>query len=192
MKTNIFFISFILFINHVHSNLSKEKRKELLNKYTKEVRNLKEEELFNVINLNSNIYHNKIDYDFNEIQKIINKNSFPESYNFIEKEKATIYLKNQEGCGCCWTMATKTALSYRYHKFGIKNLELSPQYTISCLAKECRGIKTDDALMNLVKSGTVTEICFKYSSGKKIVEACPNKCKKNNVEFSYIMLKMPM
>ena len=74
MKTNIFFISLILFINHVHSNLSKEKRKELLNKYTKEVRNLKEEELFNVINLNSNIYHNKIDYDFNEIQKIINKN----------------------------------------------------------------------------------------------------------------------
>ena len=183
MKTNIFFISFILFINHVHSNLSKEKRKELLNKYTKEVRNLKEEELFNVINLNSNIYHNKIDYDFNEIQKIINKNSFPESYNFIEKEKATIYLKDQEGCGCCWAMATTTALSYRYHKFGIKNLDLSPQYTISCLAKECRGIKTADALMNLVKSGTVTENCFKYSSGKEIVEACPNKCKNNNVEF---------
>ena len=183
MKKNIFCILLFLLINHAILNLSKERRKELLNRYTKEIRNLKEEESYNMINLQTNIKLNKVIYDFNKIKNLIEANSFPQTYNFIDKEKPEIFIKDQGHCGVCWATSTTTALGYRFHKKGIKDLELSPQYTISCFAKECRGLYPNEVLMNLVKNGTVTEECFKYSSENQFVETCPNKCNKNTVEF---------
>lgn len=183
MKNNIFCIFLFLLIKHAILNLSKERRKELLNRYTREIRNLKEEESYNMIKLQSNLKLNKMIYDIEKIKYLIKVNSFPESYNFIEEEKPEIFIKDQVYCGVCWAMATTTALGYRFHKKGIKGLDLSPQYTISCFAKECRGLFAKEALMNLVKNGTVTEKCFEYSSGNKFVEKCPNKCNENTIEF---------
>ena len=42
----------------------------------------------------------------------------------------TPIIKNQGYCGSCWSFASSTALSYRFHKKGI-NVDLSPQYPLS-------------------------------------------------------------
>lgn len=102
MKKNIFCILLFFLINHAILNLSKERRKELLNRYTKEIRNLKEEESYNMIDLESDLKLNKMIYDFNKIKNLIEKNSFPQTYNFIDMEKPEIFIKDQVQCGVCW------------------------------------------------------------------------------------------
>ena len=117
-----------------------------------------------------------INYDIIKIDNIFDKLKIPKNYNFIKAENAPIYIKDQGGCGSCWSFAATTALSYRYFKKGI-TVNLSPQYPLSCSFKNCLGNYGLDPQLDLVKNGTVTEECFPYSSNKGIIEKCPTKCK---------------
>ena len=113
-----------------------------------------------------------------KIKEIIKKYNFPENYNFIEETKPTIHIKDQGSCSSCWAFASTTALSYRYHKLGIE-VDLSPQYLLSCYFKSCEvGDHQINTQFALVSYGTVTEDCFPYSSAEgKTIEEYPSKCK---------------
>ena len=127
------------------------------------------------------LYYNKndsIEYDSKKIREIINKNNFPETYNFFEDTKVQKIVKNQGSCGSCWSFASTTSLSYRFNKLGY-DLNLSPQEPLSCFIKSCNeGSTAVNAYFNLVKNGTVTEECFPYSTedGTEI-EDCIETCK---------------
>ena len=114
-----------------------------------------------------------IEYDIMKIQDIIQKNNFPEKYDFIENEKPTfVNIKDQGSCQSCWAMTSTTFLAYRFHKLGVE-VDLSPQHAISCYRRDCKiGNYVLDTFLNLVRNGTVTEECFKYSSKKGDVEKC--------------------
>lgn len=125
-------------------------------------------------------------YDSSRIKSILDKNNFPQNYNFFESTNVTKVIKNQGSCGSCWTIASSTALSYRFNKQGY-NLDLSPQNSLSCLNKSCQeGATAIEAIFNLVKNGTVTEQCFPYSSGNgNVKEDCPTKCKDDSEYVKY-------
>ena len=104
------------------------------------------------------------------------KYNFPESYNFFEDENITPNVKNQEKCGSCWAFASTSSLAYRFQKLGI-DVDLSPQYLISCYDKECDGANLLNTQFYLAKNGTVTESCMPYTSGNLAIEQCITKCK---------------
>ena len=176
MKRLAIIFILIFAISEVHLLLSEEKRQELLNKYTKKIS-------FDELNKIQNSYDHlntlkdSIDYNPAEIAKIISDYNFPESYNFIEDTNATIHIKDQAYCGCCWSHAATTALAYRYHKVGIE-VDLSPQDGLSCYLRDCdTGNYLIDPELNLVKNGTVTEGCLSYKSGDgKTIPECPTQC----------------
>jgi C1A family cysteine protease len=111
------------------------------------------------------------------------------NYDFFKETNCTPNIKDQEYCGSCWAFASTTALAYRYHKLGI-DVDLSPQYLISCYLKDCSaGDYIINAQFALVTHGTVTEQCFPYSSGDGIiVDECPSECK-NDEEFKILCKK---
>ena len=117
-----------------------------------------------------------IKYDVDKINDIFKKLNIPQNYNFIEETQAKVHIRDQGDCGSCWTIASATALSYRYHKIGI-DVDLSPQFPLSCYKKDCDGNLGIDPQLNLVKNGTVTEGCLPYSSDNGIIEDCPSSCK---------------
>ena len=100
----------------------------------------------------------------------------------------TPIIKNQGYCGSCWSFASSTALSYRFHKKGI-NVDLSPQYPLSCYIRDCdMGDHLIDSNFNLVKNGTVTEECMPYSSSDGInyeILECPSKCEDGSDIIKY-------
>ena len=119
----------IIFISKVLLKLPDEKRKNFLSKLTKIV------SLENINQLEKDFYSNdfkdtKIEYYPQKIKKLMDEYQFPQEYNFLEDINATIRVKNQENCGCCWAHASSSALGYRYQKLG-KNIDLSPQYSLS-------------------------------------------------------------
>ena len=175
MNEHFFFIFLIFIISQVHSKLPDEKRRELLSKYTKKV---SLENFYNLENQFESFENLKIDYDPNAIQGLINQYGFPEEYNFLEDINATIRVKNQQNCGCCWSHASTSALAYRYQKLGY-DIDLSPQAGLSCYVRDCdAGNYLIDSQLHLVKNGTVTEECLPFSSGDGItIEECPAKCK---------------
>ena len=178
MKELIIFL-FILFIgNQVFSKLPEQKRQNLLNKLTKEITFDNLDEFKNIrFDFESSSLKDGINYDPARIKKIIEENDFPEEYNFLEDTNATVHVKDQQSCGCCWSHAATTALAYRYHKIGIE-VDLSPQDALSCYLRDCEGNYLIDAQMNLVKNGTVTEGCLPFSSGDgRVVDECPTSCK---------------
>lgn len=176
MKQFIVFL-YIIFISKVLLKLPEEKRKNLLSKLTKIV------SLENINQLEKEFYSNdfkdtKIEYDPQKIKNLMEEYQFPQEYNFLEDINATIRVKDQANCGCCWAHASSSALGYRYQKLG-KNIDLSPQYSLSCYIKDCdAGNYLIDPQLNLVKNGTVTEECLPFSSASGTnIEECPEKCK---------------
>ena len=119
-----------------------------------------------------------IKYEPTRIKSILEKNNFPEYYNFFESTNVKKVVKDQGQCGSCWSIASTTALSYRFNKQGY-NLDLSPQVLLSCYKEDCNsGASPINVIFNLIKNGTVTEKCLPYSSADGIViDECPTKCK---------------
>lgn len=181
MKINIHILILILFCQ-VNSLLPDEKRKEFFLKYIEKIPNDRIESI-NYFNSNYDDYNNfydyeleSIPYDKKEIDNIISRYKFPASYNFSEAVKAKVNVKNQGHCGSCWAFASTTTLSYRYKLIG-KEVDLSPQYELSCLNPTCSsGVRSLDSQLHLIKNGTVTEECFPYSSVNHTVEPCPATC----------------
>ena len=128
----------------------------------------------------------KYDYDPQKIENLLKQYGFKEEYNFLEDINATIRVKDQANCGCCWAHASTTALSYRYQKLGL-DIDLSPQDALSCYIKDCdAGNYLIDPQLNLVKNGTVTEECLPFSSADGIIkEKCPNLCKDDSIPKKY-------
>ena len=183
MKKKNFFalIYFLYLISISNSLLPKEKRKELINKLAKKItpeeyNNL---ELFSYNeNLETTIYYSKA-----RIDELIEDYNFPKNFSFFDEYNITPIVKDQAKCGCCWSFASTSALSYRYNKLGI-DVNLSPQDGLSCYLKDCKiGNYLTDSQMNLVKNGSLTEQCFPYSAQNASVEECPTSCKDGKTEF---------
>ena len=176
MKSNIFFLVFLLIINQVHLYLRGEQREELLAKLAKKV-SLETNNLF--YEYNDDLYEEgkfqQMTYDVKEILALMEQYNLPQSYNIFE-EGIEKDVKNQGSCGCCWSFSSTSALAYRYNKLGEK-ISLSPQDGVSCYYGKCDGNNLLDPQLNLVKNGTLTEQCFPYkSSDGKTVPECPTTC----------------
>ena len=177
MKTFLNSLSILLLlISEIKLQLTSEEKEKLYQKVTKRIGFSKFKGKYKP--LNSVYTRSEITYEPNKIKEIIDKNNYPQSYNFIDEEKPDVHIKDQESCGACWAFASTTALSYRFHKKGIK-VNLSPQYSVSCYLRDCfTGDYLINSQFNLVKNGTVTEECLPYSSAKgTIIEECPKQCK---------------
>ena len=178
-KAFLDYILLILLITFIHSQLSDQERKKLLKKIIKR-NNPNDFEKWNLFAKSNSNEEDEQKYDPEKIKEIIKKYNFPETYNFIEDLNPPVIIKNQEYCGCCWAFAATTALAYRYFKKGI-NIDLSPQYLLSCFSGDCNsGGYLIDTQFLLVKNGTVTETCMPFTSEEGTsVEECPSKCKNN-------------
>ena len=179
MKRFILFLFLLSLIKQAHFKLPELKRQELLSKLTKKIslENIDEWKKLNFIS-NQSPLEDGISYDPAQIEQILEENGFPQNYNFIEETNATVNIKDQASCGCCWSHAATTALAYRYHTKGVE-VDLSPQDGLSCYIKDCDvGNNLIDPELNLIKNGTVTEGCLPFSSiDGKTIEPCPTSCK---------------
>ena len=184
MKLFFFIVSALLLISNVNSGLTEEQRKALLKKVTKAVSFSSRSQPLNQFYSRND--ENKMTYQASKIKEIIDKYSFPETYNFIDAESATVHIKNQANCGGCWAFASTTALAYRFKKKGV-DIDLSPQHGISCYLRDCdSGDYLINSQFNLVKNGTVTEACLPYSSSDgNYIESCPTKCKNGDDLVKY-------
>ena len=70
---------------------------------------------------------------WNHYQEI---NSNTEVLKDLSTYNVTPNVKNQGGCGSRWSFASTTALAYKYKAKGI-DMDLSPQYPLSCYLKDC-------------------------------------------------------
>ena len=124
------------------------------------------------------------------MKELIDLYHFPEEYNFIEDTKAEISYKNQGNCNCSWSISSTTASSYRFHKKGI-NIDLSPQYPLSCYIKNCSYENyLIDTQLNLVKNGTVSEECLPFiSKDQQLLDDCPSSCKNGSSLVKYYSQK---
>ena len=156
--------------------LPEETRNLFIKKYAKEISPL------NIVEEYFEKEFDSISYDKAKIEELLEKYDFPKYYDFIEDTNATVHVKNQESCGCCWAMASTTTLAYRYHKLGIE-VDLSPQHELSCYMPTCNGNIRIDAHLSLIKNGTITENCLPFSSGEEKIEECPTTCKNPNIEY---------
>ena len=179
------FLFFLLFY-YIQSDLTNEERKNLFKKVTKLLTFNKY--IFSPLKDNSEDTYKEIKYEASKINELLKKYNFPNSYNYIKEQNMTPIIKNQGYCGSCWSFASSTALSYRFHKKGI-NVDLSPQYPLSCYIRDCdMGDHLIDSNFNLVKNGTVTEECMPYSSSDGInyeILECPSKCEDGSDIIKY-------
>ena len=180
-------ILLLMLLSYIHPQLTDQERKKLLKKLLKR-NNPNDFEKWNLLKKIPSVVSEEEEqkYDFVKIKEIIKKYNFPKNYNFIEDIQPPVIIKNQEHCGCCWAFAATTALAYRYYKKG-KNIDLSPQYLLSCFSGDCNsGGYLIDTQFLLVKNGTVTETCMPFTSEEGTsVEECPSKCKNNENFIKY-------
>ena len=177
MKGMFSYLILIILVFKSNSLLPPEKREELMNKYTRKI-------TFESFNSNKdsfnsyNVLKDGFDYDPKQITAILELYGFHQNYSFLEEHKITANVKDQGGCGCCWSHSVTTALAYR---FKLKNLDidLSPQDALSCYLRDCDyGNYLIDPQLNLIKNGTVTEQCLPFSSSEGVItDDCPVKCK---------------
>ena len=189
---NKFYSSIFLFllVIKINSLLPPEKRQELFNKYIKKLPQDKDIDINRMFNSKKFQYDygddETIPYDINKVNSILDQYDFPLDFNFLEEHNITANVKNQKGCGCCWSHAATSALAYRYKLKGL-DLDLSPQDGLSCYLPDCEaGNYLIDPQMNLIKNGTVTEECFPFISGDgETIPECPTTCKDGSEPKKY-------
>ena len=81
MKLLLIFLSSLLLISNVNSGLTEEQRKAILKKVTKFVSFHDQNQPLNQVYNRDDSY--KMTYEASKIKEIIDKYSFPETYNFI-------------------------------------------------------------------------------------------------------------
>ena len=129
--------------------------------------------------------YGEINYNPNKIREIIEEYGFRDTYNFVEAVNAPKHIKDQADCGSCWAFSSTTALAYRYFKKTKMDINLSPQYLLSCSGLSCEdgGFILDTQFM-LVNVGTVTDECMPYTSADGVtIEECPTECPTDGVNF---------
>jgi len=138
MKLNLFSIFLTCYLLlQIYSKMTDKEREILLNKLTKKVLLDNEEEISSLKDqIFSRTLKETINYKVKDIDQIIEKYGFPKNYNFFDDTGATIRIKDQQRCGCCWSHAATTSLAYRYQKIGY-NIDLSPQDALSCYLRDC-------------------------------------------------------
>ena len=169
--------------------MTEEQRQYFLKKYTTKITfDTLEQDLNNIKNEDEEEEEEKnyIKYNKTKIDEIINKYGFATNFNYLDKNHINPIIKDQKNCSCCWSDSATTALAYGYQKILNKEIDLSPQYAVSCYIKDCNvGNTILDAQLDLIVNGTVTEECFPFSSGNKSIPACIDKCKNNETMIKY-------
>ena len=196
MKIFFFCLLFLIIFSLSNEIMTEKQRQNLLKKYTKKINIDNIEDINPIRNILDKIYLGEeeknygIKYDISKIDEIRNKYGFEQNYNFLEKHNIKPVIKNQKNCGCCWSHSSVTALAYRYNTSSYHlNLDLSPQYALSCYLPDCEAGNTIvDAQLNLIKNGTVLESCLPFVSGDRYIPFCPSKCKDGS-EFKFYKAK---
>jgi len=88
-------------------------------------------------------------------------------------------IRDQGQCGSCWAFGATEALSDRFAIEQDVDVVLSPQYLVSCDQGNygCMGGYLDVAWEFMETTGTVTDDCYKYTSGETGKDGdCPDKC----------------
>ena len=124
MKSFYTFITLSFLFLYSSSKLTEEERNYFLQKLTYKISEenfLKDKDILNKLNINylkedNNESLSAINYDKTIIDEIIKKYNFPQNFNFLKENNIDPIVKNQQGCGCCWSHSSTTALSYRYKK----------------------------------------------------------------------------
>ena len=175
----------LLSIFPVNLRLSDEEREELYKKYVKDITLDNRDEFLDEYDKESFLQEKQdsLYYDKNRIHEDLIKYGFPESYDFRTAENIKAHVKNQGNCGCCWAMASTSALAYRFHKKGI-DVDLSPQHELSCYFNTCEtGSNLIDPQLTFIINGTLTEQCLPFTSGNRTIEECPSTCIDPTVEY---------
>ena len=180
----------IILIIQAYSILPDGVRKELLNKFAKEI-NINDNILMEPLKQdekNKNLGNN-IKYNITKINEILEKYDFPQNFDFFEDNKnIKKKVKDQQKCGGCWAFASTSALAYRFEKKYNIELNLSPQDSLSCYIKDCYfGNYGIDAQLNLLINGSLTENCFPFASGENpdFMPACPSTCEDHSLFKRY-------
>ena len=176
---------YLLSIFPVNLRLSEEEREELYKKYVKNITFDNRDEFIDEYDVESFLQEKQdsLSYDKNRIRELLKENNFPESYDFRKEENIKAHVKNQGRCGCCWAMASTSALAYRFNKKGI-DVDLSPQHELSCYFNSCAtGSNLIDPQLTLIINGTLTEQCLPFTSGNGTIEDCPSTCIDPNDEY---------
>ena len=108
------------------------------------------------------------------------RDAIPESFDAREQwPKCSVIkeIKNQNPCGCCWAMASSSALADRtcISTNGAIDVSLSPQFMVNCLPNQdgCQGGNDEPMWKDLMDIGTVPESCLPFH---KKDETCTGRC----------------
>ncbi len=110
------------------------------------------------------------------------KIDLPKNYDFRDKHgKCITEIRNQGSCGSCWAHSATEVLQERICLVNGKNEMLSVQDPVSCSKKNkaCDGGYPFHVWEYLKNNGTVSEECFPYTSGNKVVPECRDTCVNN-------------
>jgi len=85
------------------------------------------------------------------------------------------HIMKQGQCASSWAISAAQTVADRYCIASKKQIELSPQYLIDCSTNQlgCRAGFADQAFMDLLRFGIVTESCWPYRAN---ASTCPLKC----------------
>lgn len=99
-------------------------------------------------------------------------------------------IKSQGKCGCCWAMASSSALADRVciYTNGATNVSLSPQFMVNCLPNNngCHGGFDEPMWKDLMEIGTVPESCLPFQHQD---QTCTGRCENGNPMPQYTKTK---
>ena len=108
------------------------------------------------------------------------RDTIPESFDArVKWPKCNVIkeIKNQGGCGSCWSMASSSVLADRMciYTDGSVDVSLSPQFMVNCYPNQngCDGGFGESVWKDLMEIGTVPESCLPFEQSGK---TCTGRC----------------